>query len=67
LEVAADFQRGDGRVSAEVLQVAQQGYQLARNAEGTIRETRGEGQIVTLIRALQLDPQVLLLDASGLR
>jgi uncharacterized lipoprotein YddW (UPF0748 family) len=39
-EVAAEFRRGDGQVSAEALQIDRQGYQLARDAGGTIRETR---------------------------
>ena len=38
--VAVSFNQGDGRVSAEVFKIAQQGYKLPRNAEGTIRETR---------------------------
>jgi len=39
-EVAAAFCRGDGRVSADELKVAEQGYQLPRNQRGVIRETR---------------------------
>ncbi len=38
--VAATFARGEGRVSAREFQAAEQGYELPRNAEGTIRETR---------------------------
>ena len=38
--VAATFDRGDGRVSAQEFTIAEQGYQLPRNPEGAIRETR---------------------------
>lgn len=38
--VEAAFGRGDGRVSAQQFQIAEQGYQLPRNAQGAIRETR---------------------------
>ena len=38
--VAAAFDRGDGRVSAQEFTIAEQGYQLPRNPEGAIRETR---------------------------
>ena len=38
--VAATFDRGDGRVSAQEFTIAEQGYQLPRNAQGAIRETR---------------------------
>jgi len=39
-DVAVTFKQGDGRTSAEQLQIAQQGYRLPRNPEGAIRETR---------------------------
>ena len=39
-EVTAAFRRGDGRVSREEFDVAEAGYELPRNAAGTIRETR---------------------------
>jgi len=39
-EVAAEFRRGEGRLDAEAFTIARQGYEPARNAEGTIRETR---------------------------
>jgi uncharacterized lipoprotein YddW (UPF0748 family) len=38
--VTATFRRGDGRVSREEFDSAEAGYQLPRNAAGTIRETR---------------------------
>ncbi len=38
--VAADFPRGAGLVSADELKRADQGYQLPRDKDGTIRETR---------------------------
>jgi uncharacterized lipoprotein YddW (UPF0748 family) len=39
-KVAATFHRGDGLVSPESFRVAEQGYELPRNAQGKIRETR---------------------------
>ena len=38
--VTATFRRGQGRVSREQFDVAEAGYELPRNAAGTIRETR---------------------------
>jgi len=38
--LAARFQRGQGQVSAAEMQVAEAGYELPRNDEGVIRETR---------------------------
>ena len=38
--VDAAFRRGEGRVSHEQFEIAEQGYELPRNAQGTIRETR---------------------------
>lgn len=38
--VAVRFNQGDGRVSADELKIAEQGFRLPRDAEGTIRETR---------------------------
>jgi len=40
LEVATTYRRGEGQVTAEQMQVAQKGYELPRNAQGVIRETR---------------------------
>ncbi|MGC9316548.1 MAG: glycoside hydrolase family 10 protein [Armatimonadota bacterium] len=39
-EVSGTFERGDGQVSPEQLQIAEQGYELPRT-EGLIHETRG--------------------------
>ncbi len=39
-EVTGTFAKGTGRVTAEEMQIAEQGYELPRNAEGMIRETR---------------------------
>jgi len=39
-EVTATFARGDGQVSAEEMTVTIAGYELPRNADGVIRETR---------------------------
>ena len=39
-DIAATFNRGDGRVSAEALKIAEQGYELPRSAQGVLRETR---------------------------
>ena len=39
-EVTATFRRGDGQVGREAFDVAEAGYQLPRDAAGTIRETR---------------------------
>jgi len=39
-EVSATYARGEGKVSEEEMQVAEQGYELPRNEEGMIRETR---------------------------
>jgi uncharacterized lipoprotein YddW (UPF0748 family) len=41
VEVARLVQRGEGRVTAEQMQVAEQGYELPRTDGGTVRETRG--------------------------
>jgi len=38
--LGAAFKRGDGLISAEKLKIARQGYELPRNAEGAVRETR---------------------------
>lgn len=38
--IEASFTRGEGRVSAAEMEVAEQGYELPRNADGVIRETR---------------------------
>jgi len=38
--VSAAFERGEGLFSAEEFRIAQQGYELPRNADGTVRETR---------------------------
>lgn len=40
-EVKETYARGEGQVSAEEMAVAGQGYELPRNADGVIRETRG--------------------------
>jgi uncharacterized lipoprotein YddW (UPF0748 family) len=39
-DIAVTFNQGDGRVSAEAFKIAEQGYELPRNAQGVIRETR---------------------------
>ncbi len=39
-KVAADFSRGDGMVSPDRFKIAEKGYELPRDAGGTIRETR---------------------------
>ena len=39
-EIAVTFNQGDSQVSAEAFKIAEQGYELPRNAEGVIRETR---------------------------
>lgn len=39
-KVSASFERGDGQVDAARFQIAEQGYELPRNADGAIRETR---------------------------
>jgi uncharacterized lipoprotein YddW (UPF0748 family) len=39
-DVAVTFNRGDGRTSPKAIKIAEQGYTLPRNQEGTVRETR---------------------------
>ncbi len=39
-EINETYARGEGQVAAAEMQVAQQGYELPRNADGVIRETR---------------------------
>jgi len=39
-KISAGFRRGDGLVSAEELEVTEQGYELPRTTDGTVRETR---------------------------
>ncbi len=39
-EVTATFARGEGRVSAEAMSLATAGYELPRNDDGVVRETR---------------------------
>ena len=38
--ITASFVRGTGRVDADQFKIAEQGYELAKAADGTIRETR---------------------------
>lgn len=40
-EIDETYARGQGRVAAEEMQIAERGYELPRNADGVIRETRG--------------------------
>ena len=53
--VTATFRRGDGRVSREEFDTAEAGYELPRNAAGTIRETRAiwvsSGDVLTAEKA----------------
>jgi len=40
VELSRSFQRGEGQVDAAQMQVVEQGYELPRDADGVIRETR---------------------------
>ncbi len=40
VELSRSFRRGEGQVDAAQMQVAEHGYELPRNADGVIRETR---------------------------
>ena len=39
-EVTAAFQRGEGKLDPQAFQIAEQGYELLRNSDGVVRETR---------------------------